>query len=86
MAKISTMVIVLNNRVDTAPKVQSILTNHGCNIKARLGLHEGTEDKCTNYGVIFLQLAGDEESHNALEKELNEVPGTKAKLVQIDLE
>jgi hypothetical protein len=86
MSKISTMVIVLGNRVDTAPQLQSILTKYGCQIKARLGLHEGTEDRCTNHGVIFLQLAGADESLKALETELNAVSGTKAKLVQISLD
>lgn len=86
MCKVSTMVIVVGNRVDTATQVQGILTKYGCQIKARLGLHEADEDKCTNFGVIFLQLVGEEESFKALEQELNAVPETKAQFVQVSLD
>ena len=86
MCKVSTMVIVLGNRVETATEVQSILTKYGCHIKARLGLHEADEDTCSNCGVVFLQLTGEETSFKALEQELNNVPATKAQLVQVSLD
>ncbi|HOB21932.1 MAG: hypothetical protein GX766_08090 [Firmicutes bacterium] len=86
MAKISTMVIALGNRIENATQLQSILTKYGCQIKARLGLHEGTGDQCTNYGIIFLQLAGKEDDFKALEEEINKLPQAKARLVQIELD
>lgn len=86
MCKVSTMVIVVGNRVDTATQVQGILTKYGCQIKARLGLHEADEDNCTNFGVIFLQLVGEDDTLKSLEQELCAVPETKAQLVQVSLD
>jgi metal-responsive CopG/Arc/MetJ family transcriptional regulator len=76
------MTLILNNRVKNAIKLQDVLTESGCIIKTRLGLHEAG-DACSNEGLIILQLAGSEEEIQALEKKLNSVDGVKAKNVQI---
>lgn len=76
------MTLILNNRVKNAVKLQDVLTESGCIIKTRLGLHEAG-DACSNEGLIILQLAGSEEEIQALEKKLNSVDGVKAKNVQI---
>jgi metal-responsive CopG/Arc/MetJ family transcriptional regulator len=76
------MTLILNNRVKNAVKLQDVLTESGCIIKTRLGLHEAGDD-CSNEGLIILQLAGSEEEIQALEKKLNSVDGVKAKNVQI---
>lgn len=76
------MSIVLNNRVQNAIKLQDALTESGCIIKARLGLHEAG-DACANEGLIILQLIGSEEEIERLEKRLNAVEGVNAKNTQI---
>lgn len=50
--------IKLSERNKDAILFQEILTKHGCNIKTRIGLHQGTEDCCSNNGIILLELAG----------------------------
>jgi len=45
--------IRLDNRVDNAVKFQEVLTENGCKIKARLGLHEVSEDACSRDGIII---------------------------------
>ena len=55
----SIMAILQENRSETAPKVQDILTKFGCYIRVRLGLHDAAIDECTNTGIILLQLCGD---------------------------
>ncbi|MEN6316809.1 MAG: hypothetical protein ABFD25_21450 [Clostridiaceae bacterium] len=76
------MAIILNNRVKNAVKLQDALTESGCIIKTRLGLHEAGE-ACINEGLIILQLTGSDEEVEALEKKLNCVEGVKAKGMQI---
>ena len=36
--------ILQENRVETATKVQDILTKYGCHIRVRLGLHDSGVD------------------------------------------
>lgn len=76
------MAIILNNRVKNAVKLQDVLTESGCIIRTRLGLHEAGE-ACVNEGLIILQLAGSDEEIGALEKKLNGVDGVKAKSMRI---
>jgi len=51
--------IKLSERTKDALLFQEIITEHGCNIKTRIGLHQGTEDCCSNDGIILLELSGD---------------------------
>ncbi len=77
------MTLILNNRVKNAVQVQDVLTNSGCIIKTRLGLHDTGDDVCSNEGLIILQLKGTDEEVEKLEKELNAVEGVKAKNIKI---
>lgn len=76
------MAIVLENRREVATKVQEVLTDYGCLIKARIGLHEGTENSCNNEGLIILNLC-DNTKVSDLKKELLEIEGVKAELLTI---
>ena len=38
--------IRMDNRIGNASALQKVLTENGCKIKARLGLHEVSEDLC----------------------------------------
>lgn len=75
------MALVLDNRTDCAPKVQEILTRHGCIIKTRLGIHES----CDSRGLILLNLCGGDEQISALEKDLQSVPGVRSKWMKLDI-
>ena len=60
------------------------LTKYGCQIgQARPARRH--RRSCTNYGIIFLQLA-EEDDFKALEEEINKLPQAKARLVQIELD
>lgn len=75
------MILVLNNRVKNAVNLQNVLTESGCLIKMRLGLHDAevNADACSNEGLIILQLTGTDEEVDALEKKLNSLEGVQAK-------
>ena len=82
MSCYNVMTLILNNRVKNAVKLQDALTESGCIIKARIGLHEAG-DACANEGLIILQLTGSDAEVGELEKKLNSVDGVKAKNAQI---
>ena len=76
------MVVLINHRTKAAVAVQDVLTNHGCNIKVRLGLHE-TESVCADEGLVVLQLGNDEADISVLKKALNDIEGVEAKVLSL---
>ena len=81
--KKTVMLVLVSMRKKQAPRVQKILTDWGCLIKTRLGLHEGTLEGCTETGLIFLELAGTSKQHKELARKLNLLDGVQAKLVDL---
>ncbi len=79
------LLVLVDKRKEEAPTVQKILTGWGCVIKTRLGLHEGVLDKCTNSGLIILELVGDRDKHQELTRKLDVLSGVRAKLVELSL-
>jgi hypothetical protein len=85
MAK-DVLLILVDHRNDAAVQVQKVLTGWGCLIKTRLGLHADVLDNCSEQGLIFLELVGEEEKHAELERKLNLVSGVSAKLVKMEID
>ena len=79
------MIILIDTRREQAPVVQKILTSQGCSIKTRIGIHDGVLDKCSDNGLIILELVGDQEKQKELADRLNALPGVKSKMVDITL-
>lgn len=71
------MAITVDPRTDKAPKVQEVLTKHGCIIKMRLGLHETSSKMCSERGLILLQICGEDDEVKALKEDLVSVEGVK---------
>ena len=81
---ITIMAIKIMPRGKAAPEVQSILTEYGCIIKTRLGLHEATTESCSQTGLILLHLIGDDkEQINYLNNNLNNIDGVVAKILEL---
>jgi hypothetical protein len=70
-------------RIETATAVQNLLTEYGCHIKTRLGLHQTAEDSCSPKGLILLEMADhvDKEA-DELEKKLKEIKGIVVKRME----
>jgi hypothetical protein len=79
------LVILMRTRRASAVKVQKILTDSGCIIKTRLGIHDGVLDKCSDTGLVILELVGSKADRAGLNKKLLKVTGVKTKLVEISL-
>lgn len=76
------MGIEIQNREELAVEVQKRLTEHGCIIKTRLGLHE-TGNFCSPSGLIILEFGQDEKGeYDVLEKQLNEIDGVVARRME----
>ena len=77
------MAITIDPRSVHAPQVQTVLTKHGCIIKTRLGLHEVSQNSCSEVGLIILHIQSDLDKIKLLEKELLDVEGVKAKYMTL---
>lgn len=80
----SIMLIKLSPRNEIAPQVQKLLTEYGCIIKTRLGIHEATVDNCSRSGLIILDLLNENKDEiNSLKEKLNELEGVCAKIIEV---
>ena len=82
----SVLLVLINNRKESAEKVQKILTGWGCIIKTRLGIHDGVLENCSDHGLIFLELVGESQKHEELMHKIKLIKGVDAKLVSLQVE
>lgn len=71
--------IYLKDRQKDAEEVQRFLTDYGCYIATRIGLHETHDDFCAGYGLILLQMIGAERFTDELVGVLNAIQDVEAK-------
>ncbi|MCE5176841.1 MAG: hypothetical protein ABFD23_04585 [Caldisericales bacterium] len=67
--------IQVTNRAKNAGQVQKILTDYGCNIRTRIGLHEVDNKVCSPSGLILLELYGKEQDILKMEETLKAIDG-----------
>jgi len=65
----------ITDRLKRVEAVQHLLSEYGCNIKTRLGLHEVSEKFCSPNGLLILEMAGDEKKCLELADKLAAVKG-----------
>jgi len=85
MKEIWILGIRITDRVKKVSDVQHILTNFGCSIRTRLGLHEVKDDFCSRSGMIILELTGTRDEFVKLENELLKVDGLEVKKMVFDV-
>jgi len=78
------MSVLQKQRSQTAPRVQEILTEFGCIIRVRLGLHEVTPEFCSPEGLILLVLCGSEQEMSDLAKRLQALEGVKVQRMSLE--
>jgi hypothetical protein len=79
------LVVLMRTRRSSAVKVQKVLTDYGCMIKTRLGIHDGVLNSCSDTGLIVLELVGRKAEARKLSAKLSAIPGVKTRLVEISL-
>jgi hypothetical protein len=70
--------IKVDSRHEDAPNVQRLLTEYGCFIKTRLGLHTASDDRklCNDDGLILLEfILNAEKEAGELEAKLESLGG-----------
>lgn len=71
----------VTERVKHVTFVQKVLTEFGCYIKTRLGLHTASDDFCSSSGLILLEMLDNKEIINSLIEQLNDIEGVEAKMI-----
>jgi hypothetical protein len=71
--------VQIGNRVVNVPEVQKVLTQYGCNIKTRLGLHEVDAKACSSTGLLIVETFGPARQIAAFEKALRKIKGLKVR-------
>jgi len=67
----------VTERPKHVPDVQHVLTEFGCCIKTRIGLHEVSDNACSPNGTILLELHGEEQLARDLEAKLRGMEGVE---------
>ena len=73
------LAVHITDRVKKAPKIQQILSQFGCHIKTRVGLHEASADFCSPNGLILLEMLDDLKTVKDLQGQLDAVAGVETK-------
>ena len=74
--------IHVTDRVQKIPEVQKVLTEYGCHIRTRLGLHEASEGFCSPNGVIVLDMLYDKGACGELVEKLAALEGIEVKTMR----
>jgi hypothetical protein len=69
----------ITDRIHHVKGVQEILTEYGCNIKTRLGLHDVDEKYCSPNGLLILELVGEQDKCRQLAEKLGALEGVEIK-------
>jgi len=77
------LLILIGKRKDSAVKVQQILTAWGCNIKTRLGIHDGVLENCSDTGLLILELVGQAEDNKEIARKVSLIAGVSSQLVEL---
>jgi hypothetical protein len=67
--------IHIPDRVKQASLVQKVLTEYGCSIRTRIGLHEVCDEFCAINGLLLLEMFGKEDEMDAMVKKLQDIQG-----------
>jgi hypothetical protein len=67
----------ITNRTKNVAQVQQVLSEFGCFIKTRLGLHEASDNFCSPNGLIILEMIDNDLQTNGLISRLNAVGGVE---------
>ena len=67
----------VTDRVNHVSEVQQVLTEYGCNIKTRLGLHDADKNFCSPTGLLILEMIADNQEANEMKEKLNAIEGVE---------
>ena len=71
----------VTDRLNDAAKVQAVLTEFGCNIKTRIGLHDISGTACSGTGIMLLEISNSEDVAKKIAAALDAVGGVQTKMM-----
>jgi hypothetical protein len=77
------LILSVEQRKTCAVKIQETLTNSGCEIKTRLGIHDSSLQTFSQKGLIILEIIAENSEIDNLVLQLQKIDGVKVKLVTI---
>lgn len=69
----------ITDRIHHVDPVQHLLTEYGCSIRTRLGLHEADTGFCSPNGLLLLEMTDDDTRCGELMGKLNAIEGVEVK-------
>jgi len=76
------VIISITKRLEDAVPVQTVLTEFGCSIKTRLGLHDVVPGACINTGIVILEIINPKDA-KAMTAKLKKIKGVNVKAISI---
>jgi hypothetical protein len=76
----------VTDRLENALPVQQVLTEYGCHIKTRMGLHEvgGEGLCCSKNGLLLIEFIGGEDAADAMMGKLETIHGIDVQKMVFD--
>jgi hypothetical protein len=74
----------VTDRLKHAQSVQELLSQYGCNIKTRIGLHEVDGKSCSMNGLLILELIGETSKCEQLADKLSTLEGIEVQKMIFD--
>ncbi len=81
--QVSIVVLSLGKRHAEAVTLQGVLTQWGCIIRTRLGIHGAVGSSCSDRGLIILEVVSTAAQKAKFLKDLRRVPALKVKSVDL---
>lgn len=76
--------IHISDRVTHVAEVQVLLTEYGCSIKTRLGLHETSKNSCSSNGILVLEMLDDDTVVKEFTTKLTAIEGVEIQKMVFD--
>lgn len=73
MSKRIVLGVLISNRTKCSTDFQQIISEYGCSIKTRIGLHPVSDNACSPNGLVLLEMYGDEAPIFELESKLKAI-------------
>ena len=74
----------ITDRIKHVAAVQALLTDYGCSIKTRIGLHEASTKECSPNGLIILELVDDTAGADEFAGKLSSIEGVEVQKMVFD--
>jgi hypothetical protein len=67
--------IHITDRLQNVPAFQKLLSEYGCYIKTRLGLHDVSDSYCSPNGLVLIELVGEDTKRDEFIASLKKING-----------